>query len=238
MESQTSDSQDLRDQLLDAALVYVPFDGWGEATFRAAISDSGATPGLARAVCPRGAVDLALAFHARGDALMLARLQAQDLTAMRFRNRIAAAVRARIEAVDDKELVRRGTTLFALPQHAAEGARAIWGTADKIWTVLGDTSDDVNWYTKRMSLSAVYGATILYWLGDDSPDHQDTWGFLDRRIDNVLAFEKLKGRIRENPLCKPFLALPERVIGGIRAPKASHRTDLPGSLDADQADAP
>ena len=38
----------------------------------------------------------------------------------------------RIEAADDKEVVRRGTTLFALPHHAADGARAIWGTADTV----------------------------------------------------------------------------------------------------------
>jgi ubiquinone biosynthesis protein COQ9 len=53
--------------------------------------------------------------------------------------------------------------------HAADGAKAIWGTADRIWTALGDTSDDLNWYTKRATLSAVYGSTVLYWLGDDSP---------------------------------------------------------------------
>ena len=63
-------------------------------------------------------------------------------------------------------MVRRGTTLFALPHHAAEGAKLIWGTADAIWTALGDTSDDVNWYTKRATLSAVYGSVVLFWLGE------------------------------------------------------------------------
>jgi ubiquinone biosynthesis protein COQ9 len=43
-----------------------------------------------------------------------------------------------------------------LPMYAADGARAIWGTADAIWTALGDTSEDVNWYTKRATLSGVY----------------------------------------------------------------------------------
>ena len=45
--------------------------------------------------------------------------------------------------------MRRGTTLFALPTHTADGAKAIWGTADKIWNTLGDTSDDVNWYIEE-----------------------------------------------------------------------------------------
>lgn len=219
---------DIRDQLLDAALIHVAFDGWSEACFQAAVQDAGVEPVLARAVCPRGGVDLALAYHARGDQMMLERLRSADLTTLRFRDRIAAAVRYRLEAVDDKEAVRRGTTLFALPAHAGDGAKAIWGTCDLIWNELGDSSDDVNWYTKRASLSAVYSSTVLFWLGDDSLDHQATWDFLDRRIDNVMQFEKVKAQIRKNPLLKPLLAGPEWLAAQIKAPKS--RDDLPGSL--------
>ena len=62
--------------VLDAALAHVPFDGWSDTTFRAAIAASGVDPALARALFPRGAVDLALAFHRRGDDAMVARLAA------------------------------------------------------------------------------------------------------------------------------------------------------------------
>jgi ubiquinone biosynthesis protein COQ9 len=144
---------------------------------------------------------------------------------LRFRDRIAAAVRARLELAD-RELVRRGTTLFSLPLHAADGARAIWGTADRIWTALGDTSENINWYTKRATLSAVYGATVLYWLGDDSSQHQATWDFLDRRIEQVMQIEKLKASFRENPLGRAFFAGPGRLFDGIRAPRP--QDDLPG----------
>ena len=217
---------DLKDILLNAALLHVPFDGWGDATFDAAVADSGVDPVLARAICPRHGVDLALAYHARGDAVMRERLASADLEQMRFRDRIAAAVRFRLEAVEDKELVRRGMTLFAMPIYAADGARALWGTCDAIWSALGDSSDDLNWYTKRGTLSGVYSATVLFWLGDDSPDHQATWEFLDRRIENVMQFEKLKAQFRGNPALKPFLAGPEWLAAQIKAP--AKRDDLPG----------
>lgn len=220
--------QDTRDQVLDAALVHVAFDGWTDACFRAAVQDADVDAAIARAACPRGGVDLALAYHARGDRMMLDRLQGAELDEMRFRDRIAAAVRYRLEVVDDKEAVRRGTALFALPAYAGDGAKAIWGTCDLIWNELGDGSDDVNWYTKRASLSAVYSATVLFWLGDDSPDHQATWEFLDRRIDNVMQFEKVKAQIRKNPLLKPLLAGPEWLAAQIKPPKS--RDDLPGSI--------
>lgn len=215
--------------ILDAALGQVPFDGWSDATLRSAAQEARVDWALAHALFPRGGVDLALAFHRRGDAAMAARLRATDLSAMRFRDRIAAAVRYRLEAIEDRELVQRGTTLFALPQHAADGAKAIWGTADLIWRSLGDASDDINWYTKRATLSGVYGSTVLYWLGDTSEGHQATWEFLDRRIDDVMRVEKVKAQVRDNPVLGRVLAGPLRLLSHIHAPKGAP-ADLPGQF--------
>ena len=219
---------DLKIRLLDAALMHVPFDGWSDDAFRAAVADTGADLAAARATCPRGALDLAVAEHKRGDARMLARLQAADLSAMRFRDRIAAAVRFRLEAVPDKEAVRRATTLFALPHHAAEGSRLIWQTCDAIWTALGDRSDDLNWYTKRATLSAVYSATLLYWLGDDSPDHEATWAFLDRRIEDVMRIEKAKAKLRDSAVLSPLTAGPAWFASKIKPPRSCAAADMPG----------
>ncbi len=214
--------------LLDAALPHVAFDGWSPATFNAAIADADITPGAAATLCPRGAVDLAIAYHQRGDAAMVAALKEADLTAMRFRDKVAHAIRLRLQVIDDKEAVRRGSTLFALPHMAADGAKLIWGTADAIWTALGDTSRDVNWYTKRMTLSGVYSAVILYWLGDDSLDLQATDAFIDRRIDNVMQFEKIKAQAKASPLLKPLTTTLERMMGSVKAPGAATDPDLPG----------
>lgn len=223
--------EDLKEKLLDAALLHVPFDGWSDRTFRAAVADIGADPAIARAVCPRGAVDLAVAFHKRGDARMVELVRALHLEGMRFREKVASAVRCRLEAVEDREAVRRGAALFALPQHAAEGSRLIWETADLIWTTLGDSSDDINWYTKRATLSAVYASTVLYWLGDDSPGHHATWEFLDRRIENVMQVEKLKAQTRENRLLRTLFAGPNWVLSKVKAPSKLPEMPLPGSWD-------
>lgn len=214
-----------RDRLLAAALPHVMFDGWGEATFRAAAADAGVDLALARLVCPRGALDLAVDYHRTGDRKMVARLMASDLQALRFRERIAAAVRFRLEEAD-RDMVRRGAALLALPQHAAQGAELVWGTADAIWRALGDNSADLNWYTKRMSLSAVYSATVLYWLGDESDGAAATWAFLDRRIEDVMRFEKAKADFRASPWGKA-LAGPLKLMEAIRAPSPLP-DDLPG----------
>ena len=220
--------QPLKDRLLDAALPNVPFDGWSPATFRAAVGSVGCAEAEARAACPRGAADLAVRFHERGDEAMAARLRGMDLASMKIRERITTAVRARIEAIEDKEAVRKGAALFALPHMAAEGTRLMWNTADAIWTAVGDRSDDINWYTKRATLMGVYGSTVLFWLGDDSTDHENTWDFLDRRIEDVMRIEKVKANVRDNPVLSRMLSVPMAMLGKVRAPSRMPAVDLPG----------
>ncbi len=217
-----------KEKLLQAALIHVPFDGWSQAAFDAAIADSEIERTVAQSVCPRGAVDLAILYHKQGDAAMRARIDEADLSEMKYSARVAAAIRFRLEAVEDKELVRRGTTLFALPMYAGDGAKAIWGTADAIWTAFGDTSDDVNWYTKRATLSGVYSATVLYWLGDASEDNADTWAFLDRRIENVMQIEKLKAQVNKNPVLSKLMVGPNWLLSHVKAPQQMPRSGLPG----------
>ena len=225
----TNTSQTPKEQLLDAALMHVAFDGWSEATFKAAVSDTGMDPTVARAVCPRGAVDLAVAYHKRGDQQMIDRMKGENMTEMKFSAKVAAMVRFRLEAATDKEAVRRGTTLFALPQYAPEGAKLVWGTADAIWAALGDTSEDVNWYTKRATLSAVYSSTVLFWLGDTSEGHAETWAFLDRRIENVMQIEKVKPQVNSSQTLSMLMAGPNWLLSHVKAPSRLNRSDLPGS---------
>lgn len=228
MENNAMDVNALRESLLQAILPHVVFDGWSETAFRAACADAGVGLPLARVAVPRGALDLAVAYHRAGDAAMLAGMAARDVAALRYRDRVALAVRLRLEAAA-KEPVRRGSALFALPQNVAAGAGLIWGTADAIWRALGDTSRDLNWYSKRVTLSAVYSATVLYWLGDDSDGQGATWEFLDRRIEDVMRFEKTKAQFKANPLVRGLLAGPLRLLDRIEAP-AAQADDLPGRV--------
>ena len=228
MENKDFDIGSAKERLLEAALDHAVFDGWSETTFRAACDDIGISPDLARAIFPRGPLDVAVAYHKAGDAAMVAALEAEDLAALRFRDRVALAVRLRLEGAD-RELVRRGAAFFALPQNAATGASLIWGTADAIWRALGDTSDDINWYSKRATLAAVHSSVVLYWLGDESDGLEATWDFLDRRIEDVMRFEKFKAQLRDNPVLGRALAGPMKILERVRAPSGAP-DDLPGRM--------
>lgn len=215
-------------KLLTEITPNVGFDGWSDAAFDAAVRASGIDPVVARAACPRGAIDLAVAAHQAADAAMFEKLAQMDLETLKIRERITLAVRTRLEVIEDKEAVRRAATLFALPHHAPEGARLVWETCDQIWTALGDPSRDINWYSKRATLAAVYSAVLLFWFGDESDGAADSWAFLDRRIDNVMQFEGVKAKLKENPLFARFWAGPSWALGKVQAPDPNWRTGMPG----------
>ncbi len=209
-----------RDALLDAALTHVPFEGMNDRALMAGARDLNMSPDLARVHFPQGGAGLAAAYHRRADAMLRDSLS-QTPPGGRFRDRVAEAIWRRLMLVD-AELVRAGAATLSLPQNAALAARLVWETADVIWTGLGDTSRDVNWYSKRATLSAVISATVLFWLGDTSPDHADTRAFIDRRIDGVMRFEGWKASLRKLPGAE---TLGQVAFGWIRAPRSR---DLPG----------
>jgi ubiquinone biosynthesis protein COQ9 len=121
----------------------------------------------------------------------------EKLAILKIRERIRTLVWTRIEIMAEaREAVRRALAILAMPQNAALGLRIGWRTADRMWHLAGDTSTDFNHYTKRMTLSALYGSTLLAWLDDDSEGWSATAAFLDRRIDNVMSFEKWKAQWR------------------------------------------
>lgn len=204
-----------KDRLIEAALQHVMFDGMSDRAVEQGARDIGMAPALARVHLPRGGVDLAAAYHRRGDQALRADLVANPPLG-RFRDRVTEAVMRRL-ALSDREMARAGAVVLALPQNAGLGARLVWESADAVWQGLGDDSQDVNWYSKRATLATVYGATVLYWLGDDSSGAAETRAFLERRIEGVMRFEKLKGRVAALPGVSTLAGL---ATGWIRRPSA------------------
>lgn len=217
------------EKLLSAAKLHIPFDGWGDVAFNASCADADLDPQIARLYCPRGGLDLAIYYHRMCDQKLLEQNKSREWGEVRLRDKVGTLIKARLELVEEKELVRRATTLFALPQNNLTGLKLIWETSDIIWKIVGDTSNDINWYTKRTTLSAVYGAVVLFWLGDNSSESEKTWEFVDRRLADVMGFEKFKSTLRANPAFKPFNDLIRKSVSGIKSP-IDHDSPKPGDF--------
>lgn len=192
------EQDDARDKILLAALPHVAFDGWVDRTLKQGVEDAGYPPDMRLRAFPGGAMDMIAHWSAYSDRRMLEDLEAQDLDAMRVRDRIAAGVQARISVnAPYREAVRRTLAVLALPPNGLLGARLTYNTINAIWYAAGDTAADFSFYTKRVLLTPVYLTTILYWLDDESEDTADTWAFLGRRIDDVMEIPKIQARLQK-----------------------------------------
>lgn len=202
--------EDVRGQLLQATLPHVVFDGWSERALKAGASDAGIDPAVAQNAFPGGAAEMIEFFSSDMDRQLLERLSSQDLAAMKVRQRIATAVRTRLDLLaPHREAVRRGLVFLALPRNAALGLKCLYRTVDAIWYAAGDTATDYNFYSKRLLLAGVYSTTVLFWLNDSSEGFAATWAFLDRRIAEVLKVGGTLGRTMTR-----LLDFPDRVFGG------------------------
>ena len=99
-------------------------------------------------------------------------------------------------AQQNKDAVRRALTMLALPAHAKLSAKLLYETVDAMWRAVGQTDTGFSFYTRRATLAAVYGATLLAWLADNSGDMAKTSAFLDRRLANVASIPKATAPLR------------------------------------------
>ena len=207
---------ELRAELAPRIPAHAAFDGWNEAAIAMAAGEVGVPADRARLAFPGGAVEMIDAWFDWVDKAMLLAFPPERIAEMKIRERIRDLVLFRLEAVaPQREALRRALSILAMPQNAATGAKLAWRSADRIWRVAGDTATDFNHYTKRATLLAVYGSTSLVFLDDESDDMAATRAFLDRRIDEVMRFEKAKARWKGTKQRLPSLS---RFLGRLRYP--------------------
>lgn len=185
----------VKNTLLTSLLPHVPFTGWTEAALKLAAKEAGLDElALARAF-PEGVADCVDYFGRQADEQMVEALKNYHLETLKIREKVALAVKLRIEPhLAQREAIRRAVAFYAL--HPARGTASLYRTVDDIWHAIGDRSTDFNFYTKRLMLAGVYTSTVLFWLDDQSAGQIATWEFLARRIENVMQIEKTKGKLK------------------------------------------
>ena len=217
MESTTEPSplERLRRELALAVGENAVFDGWIAQAVDSAAGQLGIDPVQARLAMPKSQAAMIDVYIQEVDRALEASFTPETLAAMKIREKIRALIWHRLEIMGPaREAVRRALAILAMPQNLPLALRISWRSADLMWRIAGDTSTDFNHYTKRMTLGAVYASTVLVWLDDQSEGWSDTAAFLDRRIDDVMRFEKFKAEWRGS---SEHLSL-SRFLGRLRYP--------------------
>ena len=205
----------LRRELALAVGENAVFDGWSRKAVDSAAARLGINPVQARLAIPKAPTDMIDLYIREVDRAMEAYFTDERLAGMKIREKIRALVWRRLEIMGPaREAVRRALAVLAMPQNLPLALKIGWRTADIMWRIAGDKSTDFNHYTKRMTLGGLYGSTLLIWLDDQSEGLTETAAFIDRRIDDVMRFEKFKAEWRGSA---EHLSL-SRFLGRLRYP--------------------
>ena len=206
-------------EILRASMPHVPFDGWGEAALIAGANDCGHDAEAVRTAFPRGATD-AIALHSRlADQSMVDAFFELSERPEKVHLTIRQLVLLRLEtAQPDKDAIRRAVSVLAMPVNAKLSAKLLYETVDSMWRAAGQRDTNFSFYSKRGTLAAVYSATMLAWLADNSIDLDKTIGFLDRRLADVAKIPRLTKPVRT------FMSAGQRFVGGIMQGFAKRRS--------------
>ncbi len=192
-----ADSNKALTRILLTALPDVPFDGWTEDLLSRTAQKLTLSEKDMHKHFPDGVINLVCYFSTWADDAMLAKLPQKSWDKMRIRDRITTGVQTRLDILAPyKQAVSSSLSFLAPPPRNLFLPKMVWRTADVLWRKAGDTATDYNYYTKRILLSGVITSTTLYWLNDDSDNHEKTRDFLDRRIDNVLKIGQKIGKFK------------------------------------------
>lgn len=207
-------SNDARISILNAVLRDSVFDGWTDVMLAKATVRAGLPDGAESLYFPDGVLGVIKFWSDQMDASAREKIEVLDLDEMRIRDRITQSVILRLSEIGShEEAARRAQARLSLPDGVGTGATITWQASDMIWRAIGDTSTDANFYSKRAVLSAVLGSTAPIWLADPLSDKPEAKRFLDRRIENVMQFEKLKAQFRRLQEKAPN---PAEIVGSLR----------------------
>lgn len=186
-----------KDSLIVAVLEHVPFDGWSDTALVAAANQTDFGVNSARRLFSRGGPSMIEYYSSWADRGMVDSVMAHSIQDLGIRRKVGHIVRTRFEGNEKyREAIRRALACLALPQNTLLSIKCLYKTVDSVWFLVGDKSTDFNFYTKRALLAGVYSATLLYWLEDESNGQNDTWNFLNRRLDDVIRFGSLRKNIQ------------------------------------------
>ncbi|KAM7002554.1 ubiquinone biosynthesis protein COQ9, mitochondrial [Tautogolabrus adspersus] len=185
--------EQLQVRILNAALEFVPLHGWSMEAIAAGAETldlSSASTGMFY----NGAGDLVLHFVSHCNSQLTEILAEQHKqvqlgqaeqksTADFLRDAVETRLRMHIPYIESWP---QAMSILLLPHNIPNSLKHLSSLVDDIWFYAGDRSTDMNWYTKRAALTGIYNTTELVMVQDSSPDFQDTWNFLDNRIQDVV----------------------------------------------------
>ena len=201
MKTKIFDNNQTRFDLIRAMLTHVPFDGWTWESMEQGAKDIGfekkKTPSIRikifKSLFKNGSIDFIDIFSEMIDLEVKEKYELIESKPTRIPEKIKKIIMIRLNLCEKyREAVRSSISITAIPKNTKTSFNILYRTCNSIWRMAGDKSTDFSFYTRRMSLAAIYTSTLLFWLNDKSNDNVETEFFLDRRLNDISKISSIK----------------------------------------------
>ena len=201
MANKVTDNTNIKFDLVKSMLSHIPFDGWTWVAMENGAVDMNFEKSktankrmhIYKNLFKNGAIDFIDVFSEIIDFEVKNNYENLETKPQRIPERIKKIILMRLSlCYKYKECVRLSLSITALPNNSKRSIKILYRTCNQIWRMSGDKSTDFSFYTKRISLAAVYTSTLLFWLNDASMDEEKTEYFLDRRLNDISKISKFK----------------------------------------------
>jgi ubiquinone biosynthesis protein COQ9 len=189
----------IKQKIFQEALIIVQMEGWTDNILQKASKAAGLNSGAGIITFPGGTKELLYYFIKFIDELNIQEFHNASIADMRVNESIRHFIVARLKVFHLYQAASKKTIKFLMmPFNMRIAMQILWHTVDLIWHEAGrDKSTGFDYYTKRMTLMAVYSSTVAYWLQDQSLENLDTIKFLDKRLANISTIGRMKKRISD-----------------------------------------
>ncbi|KAL4920330.1 COQ9-domain-containing protein [Aspergillus aurantiobrunneus] len=186
--------------ILSAALKHVPTHGFSRDALTLGARDTGFLD-VSIQLLPRGEFDLILFWLASRRGLLRAAAEQDGLLAKSHPGSVTVEDKTKaliMERLRMNTVIRRqwqdALAFMSLPSNIPLSLSELHALSSDILHIAGDASVDASWYTKRLSVSAIYASAEVVMTRDPSLDLSATEAFVTRRFEDSKAIgEKLAG---------------------------------------------
>ncbi|KAF7588312.1 Ubiquinone biosynthesis protein coq9, mitochondrial [Aspergillus hancockii] len=183
--------------ILSAALRHVPAHGFTTVALTLGARDSGFLD-VSVQLFPRSEFDLVLFWLASRRGLLRAAVEdglfeGDKAWSVEKKVKVLIMERLRMNA-EIRHQWQDALALMSLAGNIPLSLSELHALSSEILNLAGDASVDASWYTKRLSVAAIYASSEVVMTRDQSPGFLETEAFVGRRVEDSKAIgEKITG---------------------------------------------
>ncbi|CAO1423441.1 unnamed protein product [Diamesa serratosioi] len=185
-EEEDEEVLEVRKKILEASLTFVQSVGWTrEAIVKGA--EQASFPGTVHGMFARGGIELIDYYYLKCNQQLVEEMKIRTNNGEKCDEKptefVKWAIKQRLLMLEPYlNCWPQALAMMTLPQNVPKSLANMLTLVDDICFFTGDRSIDFNWYARRIGLATIYKATELYMLTDKSPNFDNSWLFLERRL--------------------------------------------------------